>query len=88
MRNQPPEDEEWAATDRLLSFAEDSGVDSLDEIRVALDGDAHHDAVTATTEAAQQVGVDGTPLLVIDSNVYTPFEESRTPDALDAIVST
>lgn len=87
MRNQPPENEHWATTDRLLSFAEDADVDSINEVRDLLEGDAYHDAVSATTEAAQQVGVDGTPLLVVDGVVHSPFDTTRTRDALDAIAS-
>lgn len=88
MRNQPPEDEQWATTDRILSFAGDVGVDSMEEIREALSGGAYHDAVRATTDAAQQAGVDGTPLLVVDGDVHSPFDVARTRDSLDAIAST
>lgn len=87
MRNQPSEDEQWATEDRLLSFAEEAGVDSIDEIRADLEEDAYQAAVEATSDAAQEDGVDGTPLLVVGDTVHSPFDVSGTRGALDAIAS-
>ena len=87
MTNQPPEDETWATTDRLVGFARDAGVSPVEEVRSAIGGDRFEDRVRATTEAAAAAGVRGTPTLVIDGEPYSPFEPEATRDALDALSS-
>ena len=87
MANQPPEDETWATTERLLTFARDVGVGSIGELRAAIEAEKLERLVEATTDAADEAGVRGTPSLVIDGNVYSPFEPEKTRDALDALTS-
>ena len=87
MANQPPEDETWATTDRLVSFAEDAGVSSVDEVRSAIENGRFEERVRATTEAASAAGVSGTPTLLIDGDAYSPFEPDNTRQALDALTS-
>ena len=87
MANQPPEGETWATTDRLVSFARDAGVGSLEEVRSAIESDRFEGPVEATTEAAASAGVSGTPTLVIDGSTYSPFEPGKTREALDALTS-
>jgi protein-disulfide isomerase len=87
MANQPPESETWATTDRLVEFAREAGVGSVEEVRSAIESDRFEDRVAATTEASDDAGVPGTPALVVDGEVYSPFEPEKTRDALDALTS-
>lgn len=87
MANQPPESETWATTDRLVRFAEQAGVASVEEVRSAIEDGQFEERVAATTEAAADAGVGGTPALVIDGDVHSPFEPQKTRDALDALTS-
>lgn len=86
MANQPPEDETWATTERLLSFARDAGVDPVDELRAGMEAERFRDLVEATTDAAASADVSGTPTLVIDGSTYSPFEPERTREALEAVI--
>lgn len=86
MANQPPESEEWATTDRLVEFAETAEVTSVGEVRTAIEDGSYEDAVRANTTAFDDAGASGTPALVIDGEVHSPFEPSKTREALDAVV--
>lgn len=85
LADQPPESEAWATTDRLISFAEDAGVSATDAIRSAIDTRGYQDAIERTTADAHAAGVDGTPLLVVDGTVHSPFDVESTRSALDAV---
>lgn len=85
MADQPPESEAWATTDRLISFAEDAGVSATDAIRSAIENRAYQDAIEQTTTDANAAGVDGTPLLVVDGTVHSPFDVASTRSALDSV---
>ncbi|MEF8841935.1 MAG: thioredoxin domain-containing protein [Haloarculaceae archaeon] len=85
MANQPPEDETWATTDRLVSFARDAGVSPVEGVRSAVENGRFEDRVTATTGAAADAGVRGTPTLVVDGDTYSPFEPGATREALDGL---
>lgn len=85
MAEQPPEDEAWATVDRLIEFADSAGITSLDAIRSALETNSYQQAVTDTTERASEVGVTGTPTLVINGDPYSPFEPDQTRSALDSL---
>jgi protein-disulfide isomerase len=85
MANQPPESEQWATTDRLVSFAEDAGVSSTQAIRTAISNRAYQSPIEQTTEDASAAGVDGTPLLVVDGSVYSPFDVESLRSALDRV---
>jgi 2-hydroxychromene-2-carboxylate isomerase len=87
MANQPPEGETWATTDRLVSFARDAGVAPVEDVRSAIEDGRFEGPVGATTEAAADAGVSGTPTLVIDGSTYSPFEPEPTREALDALTS-
>jgi protein-disulfide isomerase len=86
MANQPPEDETWATTDRLVEFAREAGVESPGNVRSAIEADRFEDRIEATTGAAGDAGVSGTPALLVDGSVHSPFEPERTRSALDSLV--
>lgn len=85
MANQPPESETWATTDRLVEFAQDAGVENTDGLRTDLESGKYEEAVRATTSAFSDTGASGTPSLVVDGEVYSPFEPEQTRQALDAL---
>ncbi|WP_276248148.1 MULTISPECIES: DsbA family protein [unclassified Haladaptatus] len=85
--NQPPEDKQWATTENLKILAEEAGVNSIDEFESQLDSGQYEDAVKATTDAANQASVSGTPTLVIDGTGYSPFEKERTRSAIESLVN-
>jgi protein-disulfide isomerase len=73
MADQPPETERWATPDRLVEFAAAAGVPDPDRLRDRLD-DAHlRRAVERTSAAAADLGITGTPALVVDGRVVNPF---------------
>ncbi|MFB6135519.1 MAG: DsbA family protein [Halobacteriaceae archaeon] len=79
--NQPDESEQWATTDRLVSFAEAAGVSDPGAVRTAIEEDTYDAPVRANTEAAVEAGVRGTPSLVADGEVVNPVadpESART----------
>lgn len=85
MAEQPPESETWATVEQLIDFADSAGVSALDSIRTAIERGAYQDLVEATAERAGTLGVTGTPTLVIDDELYSPFNSEQTRSALDAL---
>lgn len=86
MANQPPESEEWATVDRLVEFAKSANVSDTASVREDVESGRFEKPVRATTEAFSDAGASGTPSLVVDGEVYSPFEPEKTRDALDALV--
>jgi protein-disulfide isomerase len=85
--NQPPESETWATTDKLVSFADSSGVGDPDRVREQLDGQTYETAVRKTSETAAAAGVSATPALVIDGETVNPLsDESRVRTLIDGLV--
>lgn len=85
MANQPPESETWATADRLVEFAESANVTDTGAIRADIESGKYEDAVRATTSDFSEAGASGTPSLVVDGEVYSPFEPEKTRQALDAL---
>jgi protein-disulfide isomerase len=85
MANQPPESEQWATTDRLVGFAESANVSDTSAVRTDIEDGRFEDPVRANTSAFSDAGASGTPALVIDGTVYSPFDPQETRDALDAL---
>ena len=84
--NQPPESEQWAATDQLVTFAEEAGIERTDELRSRIESGRYEEAVRNTADAAQKAGVDSTPTLVIDGQVVSPLsEQKRTRQLLEQV---
>lgn len=71
--NQPPESEQWAITDQLITFAEQAGIRRTDELRSRIESGRYRAAVRDTAAAAQQAGVNSTPTLVIDGKTISPL---------------
>lgn len=85
MANQPPEGERWATLDRLARFARDAGVpeDAVATARERTAAGTDSSAVERTSAFAADVGVKGTPALVIDGGNYSPFSPEGTRQALE-----
>jgi protein-disulfide isomerase len=83
MQNQPNEGREWATTDQLVDFAIIAGVEATDEFRSAIESGEYEQEVKATTEAASQAGVPGTPTLVYDGETASPFEPEKAKALFD-----
>lgn len=73
MANQPPEAEQWATADRLVEFARIAGVSDPEAVRERLDDEPFERAVRETSARASEAGVSGTPALLVDGTVVTPF---------------
>lgn len=87
MANQPPEDEQWATVDRLVSFAEEAGVGPTGKVRTALQEGTYEKPVRANTQAGMDAGIGGTPSVVVDGDPYSPFEPEKLRQALDSLTS-
>ncbi|MFB6110999.1 MAG: DsbA family protein [Halobacteriaceae archaeon] len=87
MAEQPPESETWATTDRLVQFAETAGVEATEELRTAIESGEYQSAVRESAQRASTLGVDGTPYLVIDGSLYSPFRPSATRSALETLTA-
>lgn len=83
-RNQPPEDEQWATADKLVTFAEAAGVSDPSVIRAAIDQQNYEDPLHATDDAAAEAGVEGAPTLVIDGTTINPLgSEDQTRQLIE-----
>lgn len=83
-QNQPPESQQWATADRLVSFAREAGVSDPSVIRTAITEQTYEDALRATSNAAQNAGVSATPTLVIDGTTVNPLSnKDRTRRLLE-----
>ena len=76
--NQPPEKQEWATADKLVSFAEAAGVEQTDAIRSAIDGNQYEGLLQRTSQDAGRAGVTGTPTLVVKGQAVSPFKQEQT----------
>ncbi|MFB6083566.1 MAG: DsbA family protein [Halorientalis sp.] len=76
-RNQPPEAKRWATPRRLEAFARAAGVSDPGAVRSAVENDAYADALRATDRRAQELGVSGTPTLVIGDRLVSPVGNRR-----------
>jgi protein-disulfide isomerase len=85
MANQPPEARQWATRSRLVEFARSAGVSDPDAVGSAVADGAYASEVEATTSFAAEVGVSGTPSLIIGNDVYSPFEPEPLRNALDTV---
>lgn len=86
-RNQPPESQEWATADRLVEFSTQSKVSNPEVIRAAIQQNQYEDALRATTTAANEAGVEGTPVLVVDGQTVSPFEQEQTRSLIEDAIS-
>ena len=86
-RNQPPESKQWATADKLVSFARTAGVADPSVIRTAIQENRYEDSLRATSAAANEAGVRGTPTLLVDGTTVNPFEEDRTRRLIEDAIS-
>lgn len=86
-RHQPPERKQWATADRLSAFAEAVGVADPDAVRTAVQHQQYERALRATSKAAANAGVDGTPALVIDGTVVSPLKQERTRQLIETALA-
>lgn len=86
MANQPPESDQWATTDRLVTFAREANVSNPSGVRSDLESGKYEQAIEATTKDFDQSGASGTPALVVDGETYSPFDPEKSRQALDALV--
>lgn len=86
-QNQPPEGREWATAERLVEFATQAGVSEPEVIRTAIQENKYEEALRATTNAANEAGVDGTPMLVVGGQTVSPFEKERTRSLIEDAIS-
>lgn len=82
MANQPPEQKQWATVKKLVSFAKQAGVSQTETIRKKLATNAYESAIRATSEAATEVGVSGTPMLVIGGKTVNPLANKKKTRSL------
>ncbi len=85
MANQPPERERWATLDRLAAFARAAGVRHVPAIRRRVAAGGFERPLRETTTAAGRAGVEGTPSLVADGRVVSPFDAARTERLLEGV---
>lgn len=84
--NQPSEQEVWATTEKLTEFAESAGVSKIEEVRSQIEANRYKKETQATTAAAADVGVTGTPLLLIDGQVVSPLQSpEKVRELLDKV---
>jgi len=76
--NQPPEREEWATVENLLTFADAAGVEGTDRVRRSIVGDDLVEAVRSTTAVAAAVDVSAVPRIEVDGVVTAPTVDFET----------
>lgn len=86
-RNQPPESEQWATADTLVKFTRKAGVSDPSVIRTAIQKNRYEEALRATSEAARQAGVRGTPTLLVDGTTVSPFKKDRARRLIEDTIS-
>lgn len=90
MQNQPSEGKEWATADNLVAFAKAAGVSATDAVRTAVSEERYESLLTATTEQATKLGVQGTPTLVIGDQLVSPLGDNgpdRTRQVIEQALS-
>jgi protein-disulfide isomerase len=85
-RNQPPEAQHWATPDKLEAFAAAAGVSDPGAIRSAVQNDEYDDALRATSQRAQQLGVSGTPTLRIGTSLVNPGNQQQTRNRIETAI--
>jgi protein-disulfide isomerase len=83
MANQPPESEQWATTERLVSMAEAAGVSNIEDVRSTIEDDSYNTILRSSSKLADRMGVQGTPTLRIGETVVNALEKERVRSLLD-----
>lgn len=87
MVNQPPETEQWATVDTLATMAENAGVSDPNGVRSALRDGSYESPVRQTSERASELGLNGTPTLVVGNRAVNPLQTEQTRTVLDDAVA-
>lgn len=82
--HQPPEKKQWATTDKLLSFMKKADVKHRDKIRGQIAAMKYESLLHKTDSAAQQAGVNSTPMLVIDGEAVVALKKDAVRKRLDS----
>lgn len=84
--NQPPESDTWATTDRLVEFASAAGVEQTEKLKTQIEAGKYEAPVKQTTVFAEEVGLRGTPSLLIDGELVNPIGDTeKTWSMLDEL---
>jgi protein-disulfide isomerase len=75
--NQGPESRRWATADRLTELANTAGITETESIRTAIEHSRYTKALRTTDQAAQRMGVTGTPMLVIQGRALNPSSNPK-----------
>lgn len=79
--NQPQERFDWATTENLVRFAEQSNVEGIDQIRQAIRTRAYAQSVELSAAEAADMDVTTVPRVVYEGNVTAP---TVAPDSVQA----
>lgn len=82
MESQPSEQKRWATPEKLVSFAEQAGVDDPKIIREKLKSHQYSFAVQSTSKAATKAGVSSTPTLIIGDQKIVPINNKEKTRSL------
>jgi protein-disulfide isomerase len=86
--NQGPESRRWATADTLVEFANKAGVSDTSSIRSAIAHSRYTQALRESDRAAQNAGVTGTPMLVVDGTVINPSADpSNTRRLIESAIN-
>lgn len=86
-RNQPPEAKRWATPGKMEAFAKAAGVSDPGAVREAVENDAYEDELRATSRRVQELGVRGTPTLLIGDSLVSPSNQQQTRDLIEDAIS-
>jgi protein-disulfide isomerase len=78
--NQPPEEGPFPGKDELIALAGQAGAD-VAQLQAGIDSGAGIDFPVDATKSAQDLGIDSTPTVFLDGDLFTDW---RTPDELAA----
>lgn len=81
--HQPPERLKWSTTDKFVKFATNAGVKQTEKLRTQLEAGKYQKEVKQTAIDAANVGITGTPQLLISGEVVSPFEQKRVLMLID-----
>lgn len=78
---QPPETEEWATTERMVTFAREAGVEDTQPVERAAEGDQYDDLWGRTMDVIEEKSIRGIPRFELGGEITAPTID---PDATRA----
>lgn len=76
--SQPSETEEWATTDRLVTFARDAGVENTQPVEQAAEGQQYEELWQQTMDVVEEKSIRGIPRFELGGEITPPTID---PDA-------